>query len=94
MRAVCLVVRFLIGECANRIAPHPHPHSAKPPNPNEPATARHRPTTKPYNCSMCYDPATGTMFWGFVTAVIRADAIENGTDARLLGLKQQVGGCW
>lgn len=45
----------------------------------------------PYNCSMCYNATTGTMFWGFATCLIYAGAIVNGTDARLQSLVNQVG---
>ncbi|GBG00256.1 hypothetical protein Rsub_12900 [Raphidocelis subcapitata] len=54
-------------------------------NPNETFGA----PAPPYNCSICYNPVTRRMFWGFASCVINFSSVEKGTDPRLKALTQQ-----
>ncbi|KAF8060038.1 serine/threonine-protein kinase [Scenedesmus sp. PABB004] len=44
----------------------------------------------PYDCppGLCYDAATRTRWWGFVSCIVRLDDLANGRDARLRGLTE------
>jgi len=44
----------------------------------------------PYICSdVCYDPSTGSKFWGFAAVVINVEQLRSGTDKRLSRLEEQ-----
>lgn len=43
-----------------------------------------------YNCSICYDEATRTKFWGFVSCIVKLQDLAEGKDTRLKSLSEMV----
>jgi hypothetical protein len=43
-----------------------------------------------YDCPICFNETTRTLFWGFVSCIVNLQDLATGSDARLLNLTEMV----